>query len=411
MFSSKSLALLLVAAAGVNTASAQDVTCCQTCFPDGGEFEGMSVCYEFGRGPVLDGTTANVVAPFQDCIDLGYFQYRTDDGRCGMTGNAPNGDCYLDNNCLGVVLGFRQSAASCFGLGGQSLTDFYMSPDGTCNSMEDLMNNFPTQHIPPPPAVIGDGPDGTGGINMDPHVQKWNGEWYDYNGECDLVLLSVPELDLDIHVRTTIRYAYSFIQTAAIRVGKDVLEVASWGEYLLNGVDGALEHNNHGEAVPMLGGYPIHYVQMEAIKHRFIIPLDDHGHNVTVLTYKDFVNVQIDAPGSVLANSHGLMGDFHTGLSLARDGKTVLTDPVAFGQEWQVREDEPSLFDTVRAPQAPLDECRLPKEKAQKHDENSVLHQAAVKECEEHARQNKAACVADVMATGDLGMVQGSGAF
>ena len=54
------------------------------------------------------------------------------------------------------------------------------------------------------------------GMNMadpemggDPHIKTWGGSWFDYHGECDLVLLHVPEFDggspLSIHVRTTIR--------------------------------------------------------------------------------------------------------------------------------------------------------------------------------------------------------------
>jgi len=398
---SKTLALLL-AGAIVRSASAQDVTCCSIC---------PTICSGFGVGVDGDDNADRpaVVAPVATCRDLGYFMYQDrDSGSCGMTGAPPNGDCFQNDDCTGSDVGpfgdRRRPLAYCEANGFLSLNDFYTGEEGICKTTAELRAAFP---LP-----IDDGPpDGVGGIRMDPHVQKWNGEWYDYNGECDLVLLSVPELDMDIHVRTTIRYSYSFIQTAAVRIGTDVLEVASWGEYLLNGVEGALVTNNHGQAVPMLGDYPIDYVQMEAIKHRFIIPIDEHGHNITLMTYKDFVNVQIDAPAHTLVSSHGLMGDFQTGKSLARNGETVVSDPKAFGQEWQVLESEPNLFAVAREPQAPKQQCRLPEEAARGHNTNSVLHQAAVKECEEHARQNKDACVADVMATGDLGMVQGSGAF
>ncbi|CAB9516269.1 unknown protein [Seminavis robusta] len=43
----------------------------------------------------------------------------------------------------------------------------------------------------------------------EPHFVTWTGQLYDYQGECDLVLLSAPNLEhgsLDIHIRTRIRY-------------------------------------------------------------------------------------------------------------------------------------------------------------------------------------------------------------
>jgi hypothetical protein len=43
-----------------------------------------------------------------------------------------------------------------------------------------------------------------------------------------------PGLDLSIHIRTKIRYEFSFVQSAAIQVGEDILEVAGFGEYDYN---------------------------------------------------------------------------------------------------------------------------------------------------------------------------------
>ena len=43
-------------------------------------------------------------------------------------------------------------------------------------------------------------------------------------------------LGLDIHIRTKIRYGYSYIELAALKIGNDILEVSSWGEYSVNGV-------------------------------------------------------------------------------------------------------------------------------------------------------------------------------
>ena len=69
-----------------------------------------------------------------------------------------------------------------------------------CLSAADALMKFQT-----------DFPDYYSGPEMegDPHVKTWGGRWFDYHGECDLVLLHVPSFhngkDLNIHVRTTIR--------------------------------------------------------------------------------------------------------------------------------------------------------------------------------------------------------------
>jgi hypothetical protein len=79
-----------------------------------------------------------------------------------------------------------------------------------------------------------------GGAMGDPHFKTWSGDWYDFHGICDLVLLDAPDFNngmgLTIHVRTKPRYEYSFIESATLKIGDDVLEVGAWGNYILNGV-------------------------------------------------------------------------------------------------------------------------------------------------------------------------------
>ena len=58
--------------------------------------------------------------------------------------------------------------------------------------------------------------------------QTWGQTYYDYHGECDLVLLDAPSfahgLGLTAHTRNKGRYGYSFIESAAIKIGDDILE-------------------------------------------------------------------------------------------------------------------------------------------------------------------------------------------
>jgi hypothetical protein len=76
---------------------------------------------------------------------------------------------------------------------------------------------------------------------------------------------------------------------------------------------------------------------------------------VKLKTYKDFVSVLVEQGLSKHfgKRSVGLMGDFREGRKFARDGKAVLDDMNSFGQEWQVLDTDPKLFQTARFPQHP----------------------------------------------------------
>lgn len=252
-------------------------------------------------------------------------------------------------------------------------------------------------------------------IGGDPHLQNWKGEWFDYMGECDLKLLHVPQFDgtqdMDIHVRTTIRYDYSYVEAAAIKIGDDVFEVGSFGAYALNGVEGAAGANGH--QIPSLGGYPVIYTQVNDKKHSYDIIIGE-GQKVTISAFKDWVNVQItNADKEVFGEASGLMGTFD-GEMQGRDG-AVIEDMNEIGQAWQVQPEEPLLFRTARAPQAPQS-CRLPDANQETAQEARRLGGGAVsKEDAEHAcahLQGSAFsfCVDDVMASGDLDAAQILGA-
>ena len=130
--------------------------------------------------------------------------------------------------------------------------------------------------------------------------------------------------------------------------------------------------------------------------------------NLDSKTHKDFVSVLIEQGLSKhFGKSVGLMGDFRKGRRFARDGKTVLDDANAFGQEWQVLESEPKLFQTLRFPQHPK-MCTMPtpvqaSQLRRRLSESSVDELAAEKACE-HWGEGKDDCVFDVLTTGDLDM-------
>lgn len=200
-------------------------------------------------------------------------------------------------------------------------------------------------------------------------------------GACDLVLLQSLPLDLALHVRATLRYGYSYIEEAALRIGQDILEVGSYGEHALNRVDFAVDGSGGYE----LGGYPIYYTQEDKKKYSFDVALSPTA-NITISVFKDIVNIHMSGTGArgVFVESAGLMGSLD-GTLLARDGVTDMGDDYnAFGQEWQVNDDEPMLFRRVRAPQYPA-KCVLPEKTAEKRRLGEGISEDAAKlACSKH---------------------------
>lgn len=242
-------------------------------------------------------------------------------------------------------------------------------------------------------------------------MRSWTGEFFDYMGECDLMLIHVPGFDgkhdMDVHVRTTIRYDYSFIEAAALRIGKDILEVGSYGDFALNGVDGALRTDS---MIPKIGGYQVHYTMLNKKRHQFDVVISP-TENVTISTMKDWVSVKLfGGDEDKMGDATGLMGTYG-GLMLARDGTNMHDDINELAQDWQIRPEDGNMFRSVRAPQYP-EKCRLPAPRTQTSRRlgETVAMEAAEKACAHLNAQARSFCVHDVMATGDLEMAM-AGAF
>lgn len=251
---------------------------------------------------------------------------------------------------------------------------------------------------PPPPAPGGFG---------DPHFLTWGNKYFDFMGACDLVLVDAPGfgggLGFRIHVRTTIRHDYSYITSVALQIGDEILEVVSYGDYVLNSVDTA----QVGASNMMMAGYPVVHEKKLKKRDKFDVMIGLRT-NVTIAVYKDLVSVSF-AGGNAeeFGSSVGLMGNFHNGRLLARDGKTVMDNMDVFAQEWQVHEEEPILFQAARPPQHPMEKCRLPADvqmqARRRLGESSVRQEAAKKACAHLNGNMKEACIYDVIATGDVG--------
>lgn len=267
---------------------------------------------------------------------------------------------------MGEVLGYSDlgNVACAVGLGWQQicvspLTNrvFILQSDVTDRSLHQLS---PLGLLPLVPSLVFDPANkpGTGQAMGDPHFQDSGGNWYDFHGQCDLVYLENYDFGsgagLSIHIRTSARYAYSYIETCAIMIGEDILEISSWGEYFFNGIDNGLDASE----VRLAHHYYVNHTQLDTKTHHFELDLVDE-QKIIVTTHKDMVSVKIvGVKYEEFKNSTGLLGKMGTGEHLGRNG-TIIEDNRAFGQEWQVLSSEPMLFQSSRHPQHPI-RCLMP---------------------------------------------------
>jgi hypothetical protein len=259
-------------------------------------------------------------------------------------------------------------------------------------SLEGSLLPPPTNHTVPP----------SGG--GDPHFTTWSGGKYSYHGACDLVLIDAPSFGngkgLDVHIRTKHRHFFSYITNAAVRIGNDILEVTNSKEesYYLNGVVNA-------ELPGSLSGYKITHKRDNPKLQTFHIVLGGR-ENIVIRVLKDFVSVTIKhGEEKDFGDSLGLMGSFHTGAQLSRDGVTVLEDTNAFGEEWQVLSTEDMLFQTVDLPQHPQKCLPPPPHQAKRRRLGEGIAEAEAKAlCARVEEGLRDFCVFDVMATNDKDM-------
>jgi hypothetical protein len=251
--------------------------------------------------------------------------------------------------------------------------------------------------------------EGGNGAWGDPHFKTWLGSSFDFHGECDLILLNAPSFDggrgFQIHVRTQLssNHQYSYVSGVAIQIGKDILEVSGHGDYFFNGLAG---DPTTPKKPKQIDGHPMYYQSTTKKRHTFTIDLPNELR-LTVAEYRSFVSVSFNSSGleDDFEDSVGLMGSYVSGYMFGRDGISVLTEPNAFGFEWQVRDTDANLFHDARPPQYPMT-CVLPDQEKQRRalQESTITMAQAEEACTNWPDDEKEACVFDVLATEDLEM-------
>jgi len=259
----------------------------------------------------------------------------------------------------------------------------------------------------------------------DPHFKSWKGEHFEFHGQCDLCLAKDQDfadgLGLNIQIRTKVVRFWSYIQSAAIRIGDDILEIQGTTDYLnphpiyrynfepYQGDDSLLDAG--------LGGFPVTITKLgEGVRAivQYTIDLSSKypGQVITIETLKEFVKVDFKNPSfEAFGNTVGILGDFKTGKTFARDQKTVLEDFTKLGVEWQVHPEDDRLFhDLSSKPQFP-EPCLLPEDprgerRRRRLGDTSITVEQAEAACSKLSDpMDVKDCVYDVLATQDLDMV------
>ena len=217
-------------------------------------------------------------------------------------------------------------------------------------------------------------------------------------------------LGLDVQIRTKLVRFWSYIKSAAIRIGNDVFEIEGNADGNNDKVRYWMNMEFQGP-LKTIGGFPITMQSQSKAKKVVHIDLSSKypGSIIEFQIWKEFVKVDFMNPTvEAFGNTVAMLGDFVTGKTLARDGSTELHDYYKLGNEWQVLPADNMLFHNTAKPQFPAT-CIEPEDpRGERHrrlDESSVSMEQAEKAC---ARLTDALdrkdCIYDIIATQDMGM-------
>lgn len=211
-----------------------------------------------------------------------------------------------------------------------------------------------------------------------------------------------------MHVRTTIDSFYSFIETAAVRIGGHVLEVDSKKIYL----DGEkVDAPVTFKSTDNKHEYVYKVVNAENNKKFAVLEADKRGV-VDFRFYKNYLTLSAKGTESDLSDAQGLLGNFKEGAMMDRDGNAFDRSFEEYAFEWQVNTlaGDPALFVDDRSPQLPYARCEMPtaaRPSRRLRADTALLKQAESACAGVVGNSNDfTLCVDDVMATGELGLAE-----
>ena len=159
-------------------------------------------------------------------------------------------------------------------------------------------------------------------------------------------MVLIQNKNLDVHVRTTIKDTWSYIESSAIRIDKHIFEFTKDDKLLIDGEETSLALD---ETYYMDGSCSVtkmeNFYLLQEYGGRFVLKVKRTGK---------FHTISMDGLSSYLAQSRGLLGKYPSGAMMGRDGKLMDTfHDLSF--EWQVNPDDPQLFHSSREPQLPFE--------------------------------------------------------
>ena len=158
-----------------------------------------------------------------------------------------------------------------------------------------------------------------------------------------------------------------------------------------------------------VGGFSGRFRQKSDLVVQYKIFLPD-DQILLIRSVKDMLRVELDgADEHNFGNSLGLMGSFNSKF-MGRDGVTEYQDVNEFGQEWQVRDTDPQLFQNAEGPQYP-EKCAMPEmdgpSVSRRLGGGSVTFLMAKQACSHVAKDDFNNCVSDVLAMDDVIAAEG----
>lgn len=262
--------------------------------------------------------------------------------------------------------------------------------------------------------------DTNGGGGGEPHFFTLDNKWWSYHGGCDLVFLRTQlrktKEDLLIHIRTTIHESFSYISEISVSIGSSLFQVISNDKiqesckdaklkYILNGTEN-VKFPNKISAYSLVASQETDKDDFFGCSEATVFTINLNTKEKIKISYlRGFLYVNVAASSLNFASVTGLIGTWGKIGMVGRDGKTVIDDPVAYAEEWQVRSDEPNLFQKAKHPQHPS-KCLPPPSaavtKRRRLGEESSLRSMAEQACS--AIENpipKEMCIFDVMTMDD----------
>jgi len=187
--------------------------------------------------------------------------------------------------------------------------------------------------------------------NPDPHFKTWNGDKYDFHGECDMIHVTNDHLDL--HIRTQSIWSdehsgngWSGVVLAALRFDDDILEVNALEENAVsvNGDPVTLDTFTLDDV------YPVQISTTNTGKKSVKVTMSG-GQYIEFLFHLESLVIRMDAHGSDFYGSQGMAGNWNQPGLIGRDSVRsfdLKNERTLYAMQWEVNVDrgDPVLFST-----------------------------------------------------------------